>query len=45
MGNILRHEYHKTSEAIVWAVVTDNLPALRVAIERILDAAGAELPS
>ncbi|TPI43919.1 DUF86 domain-containing protein [Mesorhizobium sp. B3-1-6] len=45
IGNILRHEYHKTSEAIVWAVVTDNLPALRVAIERILDAAGPELPS
>ncbi|MBZ9759289.1 DUF86 domain-containing protein [Mesorhizobium sp. CA8] len=39
IGNILRHEYHKTSDAIVWAVVTDNLPALRVAVERILEAA------
>ncbi|WP_366664096.1 HepT-like ribonuclease domain-containing protein [Mesorhizobium sp.] len=44
IGNILRHEYHKTSDAIVWAVVADNLPALRVAIERILDAADRELP-
>ncbi|RUT87709.1 DUF86 domain-containing protein [Mesorhizobium sp. USDA-HM6] len=43
IGNILRHEYHKTSDVIVWAVVTDNLPALRVAIQRILDTADREL--
>ena len=35
IGNILRHEYHKTSDPIVWAVVTDSLPPLRLAIERI----------
>jgi uncharacterized protein with HEPN domain len=34
-GNILRHEYHKTSDPIVWAVVTDSLPPLRVAIQRM----------
>ncbi|MBZ9852368.1 DUF86 domain-containing protein [Mesorhizobium sp. CA13] len=38
IGNILRHEYHKTSEALVWAVVADSLPPLRLAIERILKA-------
>lgn len=38
IGNILRHEYHKTSDAIVWPVVTDSLPPLRLAVERILDA-------
>jgi uncharacterized protein with HEPN domain len=35
IGNVLRHEYHKTSDSIVWVVVTDNLPSLRLAIERI----------
>jgi uncharacterized protein with HEPN domain len=35
IGNILRHEYHKTSDPIVWTVVTDSLPPLRLAIERM----------
>ncbi len=35
IGNILRHEYHRTSDPIVWAVVTDSLPPLRLAIQRI----------
>ncbi|WP_292396182.1 HepT-like ribonuclease domain-containing protein [Mesorhizobium sp.] len=38
IGNILRHEYYKTSDAIVWAVVTDSLSPLRLAVERILEA-------
>ncbi|MER9326783.1 HepT-like ribonuclease domain-containing protein [Mesorhizobium sp. M0488] len=38
IGNVLRHEYHKTSGAIVWAVVTDNLLPLRLAVERMLEA-------
>ena len=39
IGNILRHEYHKIADAIVWAVVVDNLPPLRSAMERIRQAA------
>lgn len=35
IGNILRHEYHKASDTLVWAVVTENLPPLRRAVERI----------
>jgi uncharacterized protein with HEPN domain len=35
IGNILRHEYHKIADPIVWAVVTDSLPPLRSAIQRI----------
>ncbi|WP_378943032.1 DUF86 domain-containing protein [Mesorhizobium sp. ANAO-SY3R2] len=35
IGNVLRHEYHKIADPIVWAVVTDNLPGLRIAVERI----------
>jgi uncharacterized protein with HEPN domain len=39
IGNVLRHEYHKTSDAIVWAVVTEHLPPLRQAVESMKDAA------
>ncbi|WP_163269766.1 HepT-like ribonuclease domain-containing protein [Chelativorans alearense] len=45
IGNMLRHEYHRISDSIVWAVVTEDLPPLRRAIERIqisLDASGIE---
>lgn len=41
IGNVLRHEYHKTSASIVWAVVSENLPPLRDAVERIGKAAAA----
>jgi uncharacterized protein with HEPN domain len=37
IGNVLRHEYHKIADPIVWAVVTDSLPPLRAGIERILE--------
>lgn len=36
IGNVLRHEYHKTSDTILWAVVVDSLPPLREAIEKLL---------
>jgi uncharacterized protein with HEPN domain len=42
IGNILRHEYHKTSDTLVWAVVTENLPPLRRAIERMAESAADE---
>ena len=45
IGNVLRHEYHKVSDPIVWAVVTDNLPGLRVAIQRIQASFDTEGPS
>ncbi|MET0574456.1 MAG: HepT-like ribonuclease domain-containing protein [Mesorhizobium sp.] len=32
IGNVLRHEYHKSSDAIVWAVVTNHLPLPRSAV-------------
>ncbi|WP_274629336.1 DUF86 domain-containing protein [Arvimicrobium flavum] len=37
IGNILRHEYHKVSEPLVWGVVTDSLPPLRAAIVQMLE--------
>ncbi|SIP97782.1 Uncharacterized conserved protein, contains HEPN domain [Rhizobium sp. RU20A] len=33
--NILRHEYHRVADDVVWAVVTDHIPALRRAIEAL----------
>lgn len=40
IGNILRHEYHKIVDEVVWVVVTENIRPLRAAIERI----GRETP-
>jgi uncharacterized protein with HEPN domain len=38
IGNVLRHEYQGLSDPIIWKVVTDELPRLKLAIEA-LDAA------
>ena len=35
IGNILRHEYHGLSNKIIWGVVTDELPGLKIAIAAI----------
>lgn len=35
-GNRLRHAYHSVDPAIVWRVVTDDLPSLKAAVERII---------
>ena len=32
IGNVLRHEYHGLSDRIIWGVVTDELPALKIAV-------------
>jgi len=41
IGKISRHEYRKTSDSIVWAVVTETLPLPRQAIQRIGQASTA----
>ena len=38
VGNLLRHEYHKIADQIVWAVVTDHLTPLKLAILDIQEA-------
>ena len=35
VGNVLRHEYHSLSDPIIWAVVVDELPRLREALEEM----------
>jgi uncharacterized protein with HEPN domain len=36
MGNILRHEYRRVDDRIVWNTVKTELPPLRVAVNRAL---------
>mgnify|MGYP003394091898 CR=1 FL=1 len=36
IGNLMRHEYWRIDPDIVWTVVSDDLPALREAIEGFL---------
>jgi uncharacterized protein with HEPN domain len=38
IGNILRHEYHALSDPIIWNVVVDELPKLKIAIVSIREA-------
>lgn len=35
IGNVLRHGYHSLSDPVIWAVVVDELPRLRDAIDLI----------
>ncbi len=36
IGNLLRHEYWRIDPDIIWAVVADDLPPLRAAVEDLL---------
>lgn len=35
IGNVLRHEYHRISDAVVWNVVSQYLPSLKAAVSAI----------
>ncbi len=35
IGNVLRHEYHRISDAVIWNVVQEYLPALKAAVTAI----------
>ncbi len=43
IGNVLRHEYRGISNPLIWRVVTDELPRLRIAVEAIRDADSTRL--
>jgi uncharacterized protein with HEPN domain len=36
IGNVLRHRYHEVSNDIIWKVVQDDLPPLRIAVEDLI---------
>ena len=42
MGNILRHQYHLVNDKIVWDTVKDDLPSLKAAVQRALQAPEAK---
>jgi uncharacterized protein with HEPN domain len=35
IGNILRHEYHRIADEIIWDVIVADLPRLKIAIQRL----------
>jgi uncharacterized protein with HEPN domain len=35
IGNVLRHEYHRVSDIVIWNVVQHHLPPLKAAVEAI----------
>ena len=37
IGNVLRHEYMEVAPDIIWAVVRDELPALKRVIATMID--------
>lgn len=36
IGNVLRHEYHKVADDIVWSVIVVNFPPLKTAVTSML---------
>jgi uncharacterized protein with HEPN domain len=35
IGNVLRHEYHKIADDVIWAVVVENIGSLKTGIDII----------
>ena len=44
MGNFLRHSYHRVSDEIIWNTVKDDLPVLRLIVEKALQASTPRPP-
>ena len=42
IGNILRHEYHKIADDVIWAVVTQHVAPLKIAVQAIQQSVGPE---
>ena len=36
IGNLLRHEYQRTDSSAIWNIVTEHLPALSNAVNRLI---------
>ena len=45
MGNVLRHEYHRVDDGIVWNTVKIELPPLKEAVLSVLSALSGSRPS
>jgi uncharacterized protein with HEPN domain len=42
IGNILRHEYHKIADDVIWVVVTEHIAPLKAAVIAIRNSIGLE---
>ena len=42
IGNILRHEYHKIADEVIWTVVTEHLAPLKNAVLAIQQSVGTD---
>jgi uncharacterized protein with HEPN domain len=42
IGNILRHEYHKIADEVIWTVVTEHLAPLKKAVLAIQQSVGTD---
>jgi uncharacterized protein with HEPN domain len=42
IGNILRHEYHKIADDVIWVVVTEHITPLKAAVIAIRNSIGRE---
>lgn len=37
VGNVLRHEYDRVNPVVIWSIVSEDLPRLKIAIHKALD--------
>jgi uncharacterized protein with HEPN domain len=44
MGNFLRHSYHRVADEIVWNTVKDDLPLLKIIVEKALQRTSPKRP-
>jgi uncharacterized protein with HEPN domain len=44
VGNVLRHEYDRVDPDVIWRIITDDLKALRAAVESALGKLRREAP-
>jgi uncharacterized protein with HEPN domain len=42
IGNVLRHEYHRVDDHIVWNIVREHLPQLAAGTSKLLDYLAAQ---
>lgn len=44
VGNVLRHEYDRVNPIFIWKIISEDLPALKTAIQSLLDRIRREAP-
>jgi uncharacterized protein with HEPN domain len=37
MGNVLRHQYHEVQDQMIWDTVQDDLPSMKLAVQKTLE--------